>query len=83
MIEDKVQPAIANMTFRVIDSFTRAYNSLSLPVIRSFFYYRNIFFDNKSGPTVLNELQGQCILDIGCGLTPYVSDSMFQACLTK
>jgi SAM-dependent methyltransferase len=83
MIEDKVQPAIANMTFRVIDSFTRAYNSFSLPVIstgRSFFYYRNIFFDNKSGPTVLSELQGQCILDIGCGLTPYVSDSMFQAC---
>jgi SAM-dependent methyltransferase len=47
---------------------------------RSFSYYRNIFFDNKSEAAVLRELQGQCILDIGCGLTPYASDSMFQAC---
>jgi SAM-dependent methyltransferase len=83
MIEDKVQPALADMTFRVLHSFTRAYNRLSLPVIstgRSFHYYRNIFFDNKPFSTVLQELQGQCILDIGCGLTPYASDSMFQAC---
>ena len=47
---------------------------------RSFYYYRKIFFDNNSFSTVLQELQGQCILDIGCGLTPYASDSMFQAC---
>ena len=83
MIEDKVQPALADMTFRVLDSFTRAYNRLSLPVIstgRSFYYYRKIFFDNDSSSTVLQELQGQCILDIGCGLTPYAPDSMFQAC---
>jgi SAM-dependent methyltransferase len=83
MIEDKVQPALADMTFRVLDSFTRAYNRLSLPVIstgRSFDYYRKIFFDNDSFSAVLQELQGQCILDIGCGLTPYASDSMFQAC---
>jgi len=83
MLKDKVQPALANMTFRVVDSFTRASNRLLLPVIstgRPFAYYRKIFFDNKPGSTVLRELQGQCILDIGCGLTPYVSDSMFQAC---
>lgn len=85
MIKNRVQPALAEMTFRVVDSCTRAYNRFSLPVIstgRSFSYYRNIFFDNKSGPTVLRDLQGQCVLDIGCGLTPYVSDSMFQACHT-
>jgi SAM-dependent methyltransferase len=83
MIKDKVQPALADMTFRVLDGFTRAYNRLSLPVVstgRSFYYYRKIFFDNNSFSTVLQELQGQCILDIGCGLTPYASDSMFQAC---
>ena len=83
MLKDKVQLALANMTFRVVDSFTRASNRLLLPVIstgRPFSYYRKIFFDNKPGSTVLRELQGQCILDIGCGLTPYVSDSMFQAC---
>jgi len=83
MMKNKVQPALAEMTFRVVDSCTRAYNRFSLPVIstgRSFSYYRNIFFDNKSGPAVLRELQGQCVLDIGCGLTPYVSNSMFQAC---
>jgi SAM-dependent methyltransferase len=83
MLKDKVQTALADMTFSVVDSFTRASNRLLLPVIstgRPFSYYRKIFFDNKPASTVLRELQGQCILDIGCGLTPYVSDSMFQAC---
>ena len=83
MIEDKIQPALADMTFRVLDNLTCTYNRLSLPVIstaRSFYYYRKVLFDNKSSSTVLQELQGQCILDIGCGLTPYASDSMFQAC---
>jgi SAM-dependent methyltransferase len=47
---------------------------------RSFGYYRSIFFGGKSAPAVLGELRGKRILDIGCGLTPYVSNSMFQAC---
>lgn len=83
MLESKVKPALADMTFRVVDRLTNAYHRLSLPVIstgRSFCYYRNIFFDGQSADAVLRQLQGRCILDIGCGLTPYVSNSMFQAC---
>ena len=83
MLEDKVQPALADFTFKALGGFTRAYLGLSLPVLstgRSFSYYRKIFFDKQSATKVLWDLQGQCVLDIGCGLTPYVSDSMFQAC---
>jgi SAM-dependent methyltransferase len=83
MLEDKVQPAIAGLTFKALGGFTRAYRGLSLPVLstgRSFSYYRKIFFDSQSASAVLKDLQGQCVLDIGCGLTPYASDSMFQAC---
>ncbi len=83
MLESKIHPALADMTFRTLGGLARVYNRFSLPVIstgRSFAYYRKIFFDNKSSATVLGELQGQCILDIGCGLTPYVANSMFQAC---
>ncbi|MDX2476187.1 MAG: class I SAM-dependent methyltransferase [Gammaproteobacteria bacterium] len=86
MIEDKVQPALAGMTFNYIGRFTRIYKQLSLPVIstgRSFEYYRRIFFGNKSSSAVLRKLQGQCVLDVGCGLTPYVSNSMFQACYSS
>ena len=83
MRKDKVQPALADLTFVFMGHFTEVYNQLSLPVIstgRSFKYYRRIFFDNQSASTVLRALQGQCVLDVGCGLTPYVSNSMFQAC---
>jgi SAM-dependent methyltransferase len=86
MIEDKVQPALADMTFKFLGRFTAVYNQLSLPVIstgRSFDYYRRIFFGNKSSSTVLRDIQGQCVLDVGCGLTPYVSNSMFQACYSS
>jgi hypothetical protein len=71
------------MTFRSLHKFTTAYSRFSLPVVstgRSFAYYRRIFFDSKSSTRVLRQLQDQRVLDIGCGLTPDVEESMFQAC---
>lgn len=47
---------------------------------RSFSYYRKIFYNNESANTVIEQLRGQRIVDIGCGYTPYASDSMFRAC---
>jgi len=59
------------------------YQLFSLPVIstgRSFAYYRKIFFGNRSQREILGSLEGKSVVDVGCGLTPYVSDSMFQVC---
>jgi len=83
MIQEQIQPTLASMTFRSLHKFTNAHSRFSLPVVstgRSFAYYRKIFFDCQSSTRVLRQLQGQRLLDIGCGLTPYVDDSMFQAC---
>lgn len=83
MIQRQFQPSLARMTFRSLHRFTNAYSRLSLPVVstgRSFAYYRNIFFDCQPSSRVLRQLQDKRVLDIGCGLTPYVDNSMFQAC---
>jgi SAM-dependent methyltransferase len=83
MIEDKIQPALVDMTFRAVNNMTGVYNRFSLPVIstgRSFAYYRKIFFNKQCPRNVLSSLADKKIVDIGCGLTPYVSNSMFQAC---
>ena len=82
MIE-QVQSTLASMTFSSFRGFTHAYNRFSLPVIstgRSFSYYRKLFFNGDSAARVLRELSECRTLDIGCGLTPYVHNSMFQAC---
>ena len=63
--------------------FALPHELFSLPVIstgRSFAYYRKIFFGNRSQREVLRALVGKRVVDVGCGLTPYVSDSMFQIC---
>ena len=83
MMHPQTEAALAAATFKTARRLTSAYHRLSLPIIstgRSFHYYRQIFFGGRSAASVLSALQGQRILDIGCGLTPFVSDSMFQAC---
>jgi len=83
MIENIIQPALSALTFGVLKVGTTAYNKFNLPVIstgRSFGFYRKMFFENQSESQVMNSLKGKVIADVGCGLTPYVSDSMFQAC---
>ncbi|PKG95649.1 class I SAM-dependent methyltransferase [Paraglaciecola sp. MB-3u-78] len=47
---------------------------------RPFSYYRKVFFNNHSKSSILANLQGKKLLDIGCGYTPYSADSMFRAC---
>ena len=78
-----VQSALSALTFRGFKANADFYEHFSLPVIstgRSFAYYRRIFFANRSSHEVLQALAGKRVVDVGCGLTPYVSDSMFQVC---
>ena len=86
MTESTLAAALTEITFRGLRANADFYEALSLPVIstgRSFAYYRRIFFENQSQRTVLEALTGKCVVDVGCGLTPYVSDSMFQVCRKK
>ena len=51
-----------------------------LSTSRSFDLYRQIFFDRRPAKDVLESIREEVIVDVGCGYTPYFSDSMFQAC---
>lgn len=86
MSQRELQSALSALTFRGMKANAEFYQFLSLPVIstgRSFEYYRKIFFGNRSQRAVLRALKDKRVVDVGCGLTPYVSDSMFQVCRTK
>jgi len=83
MFERGLQSTLSALTFRAMKVNADVYEYFSLPVIstgRSFAYYRKIFFGNSPERELLQTLQGKRIVDVGCGLTPYVSDSMFQIC---
>jgi SAM-dependent methyltransferase len=83
MPERGLQPVLAALTFRGFKANADVHQFFSLPVVstgRSFAYYRKIFFGNRPRGEVLAALRGKRIVDVGCGLTPYVSDSMFQVC---
>ncbi len=83
MFDTKMKSGLSALTIRGLKANADIYRFFSLPVIstgRSFAYYRRIFFDNRSHNQVLDALAGKRIVDVGCGLTPYVSDSMFQVC---
>jgi len=83
MSDEVVQSALTAITFSGIKFFTGVSEALSLPVVstgRSFSYYRRIFFSNQTKSEIIDSLKGQVIVDVGCGLTPYISDSMFQNC---
>ncbi|MCB1152844.1 class I SAM-dependent methyltransferase, partial [bacterium] len=77
--QERAADALLGM-FRV---YRRAYDTFRLPVIstgRSFEFYRRVFFDGQSEAEVLGGLAGKLVVDIGCGLTPFTSNSMFRAC---
>ena len=83
MLDRGLQSTLSALTFRSLKANADFYELFSLPVIstgRSFAYYRKIFFGNRSQREVLRALVGKRVVDVGCGLTPYVSDSMFQIC---
>ena len=86
MIKSTILPLVSSLVYSAVKTGTGVYGLSPFPIVstgRSFEYYRKIFFENKSEHQVLTELKGKVIADIGCGLTPYVSDSMFQACRRK
>ncbi len=73
----------AGLTFTGVKVFTGISNALGLPVIstgRPFSFYREVFFGQRGESEVLEDLADKRVLDIGCGLTPFTPDSMFQAC---
>ncbi|MEZ4460301.1 MAG: methyltransferase domain-containing protein [bacterium] len=79
----EIQRKWARQTFRGVGIVTNTSNRLNLPIIstgRPFAFYREVFFKNRPEADVLSDLKGQRVLDVGCGLTPYTQDSMFQAC---
>ena len=51
-----------------------------LSTSRSFGLYRRIFFEGRTAQEVLDTVRNEVVVDIGCGFTPYFSDSMFQTC---
>lgn len=79
----KLQAALSNISFNAMTANLKMYEKLHLPVIstaRPFSFYRKVFFDDRETASVLQEITGKRIVDIGCGLTPFTADSMFQVC---
>lgn len=80
---DSWKRQLSRATFAGVTLVTEASNRSGLPVVstgRPFSFYREVFFDNRSAEEVLTWLKGHVVVDVGCGLTPYTPDSMFQAC---
>ncbi len=79
----RYQAILSDISFNVMGANLKLFEALHLPVIstaRPFAFYRKIFFDNHSEQEVLESLVGKRVIDIGCGLTPFTEDSMFQVC---
>ncbi len=70
----------AFLTYRAEIAVGRFVGMSMLSTSRSFGLYRRIFFEGRSARDVLEAVGGEVVVDVGCGFTPYFSDSMFQAC---
>lgn len=74
---------VANLSHGLMVTGVNLWSAVKLPVMstgRNFEFYRQILFEGKPAEELLHSLQGKTIVDIGCGHTPYLSDSMFQTC---
>lgn len=74
---------IANVSFAMMYRQVRAIEKSGVAMMhtaRPFSYYRKVFYHGQSEATVLAQLKGKCVVDVGCGYTPFADDSMFQAC---
>jgi ubiquinone/menaquinone biosynthesis C-methylase UbiE len=83
IIEQRITRPLANISFAVMNSQVRAIEKSGIRMMhtaRPFWYYRRVFFQGQCAKTVLNELKGKVVVDVGCGYTPFADDSMFQAC---
>lgn len=82
-LKERVQRASSKLTFGLMGSVTGLSNRAGLPVLstgRPFSFYRSVFFEGRSEEEVFAELHGKRVLDVGCGLTPFVPESFFQRC---
>ncbi len=78
-----MQRASSRITFGIARGVTEWSNRAGLPVLstgRPFSYYRQAFFEGQREEEVFASLHGKRILDVGCGLTPFVPESFFQRC---
>jgi SAM-dependent methyltransferase len=79
----RVAGPIANTSFAMMRGYIQCaqrYGVRMMHTARPFSYYRKVFYRGQPRSRVLKQLQGQRIVDVGCGYTPYASDSMFRAC---
>lgn len=77
------QPLIADLMFGMMAVQRKFYSTLNLPVIstgRPLSFYKRVFFDGINRSALQAQLRDKVIADIGCGLTPYITDSMYQWC---
>ena len=79
----RYQVALSDISFKVMGANLRLFKAMHLPVIstaRPFDFYRKVFFEDACQADVLSSLASKRVVDIGCGLTPFTEDSMFQVC---
>jgi SAM-dependent methyltransferase len=83
IIQQGLGRPIANMSFAMMHRYVRSVQRRGVAMLhtaRTFSYYRKVFYQGQADAKVLHGLQGKRIVDVGCGYTPYASDSMFRAC---
>ncbi len=77
------QKTLSFLGFSAMTSSLKLIDTFNLPVIstaRPFRFYREVFFEGRGEQDVLQSLRGNTVVDVGCGLTPYTEDSLFQTC---
>ncbi len=82
-LNHRIGRPVANASFAMLRGYVRSARRRGVSMLhtaRSFSHYRKIFFDAEARKSLLERLQGKRIIDVGCGYTPYASDSMFRAC---
>jgi SAM-dependent methyltransferase len=83
IIEQKLGRPIANMSFALMHGYVHSAQRRGVGMMhtaRPFSYYRKVFYQGQSRAAVLQSLKDKRVVDVGCGYTPYASDSMFRAC---
>jgi ubiquinone/menaquinone biosynthesis C-methylase UbiE len=80
---DRLGAPLADASFAMMNRALDRMRWLGIDIMhtaRSFDVYRHMFYRNRPAARVLADLQGQRVVDVACGYTPYAPDSMFQAC---
>ncbi len=78
-----VSKPIADVSVAMMQGYIRSARKRGVGMMhtaRPFSYYRKVFYAGQSGNKVIHSLRGKRVVDVGCGYTPYASDSMFRAC---